>query len=106
MFNHNTKDKSEAAKENMSNTLNEGIKYYKEHKEAMSSFIVGVSVSEETETGVTAVKKDIGDISISLVADTMRYKALDLKSLLVRGFPGQNGPENDTEVYTDTQIII
>ena len=45
-------------------------------------------------------------VEISLVTDTMRYKALDLKSLLVRGFPGQNGPENDTEVYSDTQIII
>ena len=51
-------------KENMSNTLNEGIKYYKVHKEAMSSFIVGASVSEETETDVSAVEKDIGEISI------------------------------------------
>ena len=32
-------------------------------------------------------------VEVSLAADTMRYKTLDLKSLLVRGFTGQNGPD-------------
>ena len=37
-------------------------------------------------------------VEVSLAADTMLYKTLDLETLLTRGFPGHTGPANDTKV--------
>ena len=69
----------------------------KKHRKMAKNVVKRSKILMKLELTVSPIFwSNLKKVEISLAADTMQYKTLDLKSLLVRGFTGQNGPENET----------
>ena len=68
--------------------------FYNSYNKMAKIIMKGSKITGRIEVKVSQnIWSNLKKVEIYLVTDTMRYKILDIKSLLERGFTEQNGPD-------------